>query len=415
MGDEYEDSTLIEILTEDVDFGLHLDAYAQGVSLNPLKVKVKDHVADRRHIKLKVQAFCNNDPETVWEWPVTLVVNNVVKISGLIDKDSTLTADHIYYVNEDLGIMEGATLTIEPGTRLEFGDAKGISLFDNSRLKARGKPEKPIVFTTRNGSQGGRISSYKDTQYHDCGACLYTNADSTLFTLLPTEKTNQRINLMRWIYCSDEDMKNNRIKWFKLFDYKDYLDWDFSLEHFNANDIYDAYLEPARTNKTNATSASEAGNNTDSSNSSTDSNNNSSSDIEYNTSEATSFIWPLNGYYTISSDYSDRISPISGKSEMHNGIDIPAPIGTPIYAVADGTVDWAWTSSSAGNWMGIAHGNGLYSVYMHMSAFAVSSGTYVKQGQIIGYVGSTGWSTGAHLHLSFRLNGSYVNPHIYVG
>ena len=161
--------------------------------------------------------------------------------------------------------------------------------------------------------------------------------------------------------------------------------------------------------------ASEAGNNTDSSNSSTDSNNNSSSDIEYNTSEATSFIWPLNGYYTISSDYSDRISPISGKSEMHNGIDIPAPIGTPIYAVADGTVDWAWTSSSAGNWMGIAHGNGLYSVYMHMSAFAVSSGTYVKQGQIIGYVGSTGWSTGAHLHLTFRLNGSYVNPHIYVG
>lgn len=242
MGDEYEDSTLVEILTEDVDFGLHLDAYAQGVSLNPLKVKVKDHVADRRHIKLKVQAFCNNDPETVWEWPVTLVVNNVVKISGLIDKDSTLTADHIYYVNEDLGIMEGATLTIEPGTRLEFGDAKGISLFDNSRLKARGKPEKPIVFTTRNGSQGGRISSYKGTQYHDCGACLYTNADSTLFTLLPTEKTNQRINLMRWIYCSDEDMKNNRIKWFKLFDYKDYLDWDFSLEHFNANNIYDSYI-----------------------------------------------------------------------------------------------------------------------------------------------------------------------------
>lgn len=127
------------------------------------------------------------------------------------------------------------------------------------------------------------------------------------------------------------------------------------------------------------------------------------------------FAWPLRGYTTISSDYSSRISPISGQQENHNGIDIPAPIGTPIYAVYDGTVEWAWLSSSAGNWMGIYHGNGIYSVYMHMSAFAVSSGTYVHKGDLIGYVGSTGWSTGPHLHLSIRVNGSYVNPHIYVG
>lgn len=187
MGDEYEDSTLVEFLTDEVDFGLHLDAYGRGVSLNPLKVKVANHVADRRHIKLKVQAFCNAEPETVWEWPVTLVVNNVVKISGLIDKDSTLTADHVYYVNENLGIMEGATLTIEPGTRLEFAEGMGLSSF--GKLKANGTPKKPIVFTGRYGAKWAGIRSHSSTgrDYHV--AALYTNEDQTLFTLLPTGET----------------------------------------------------------------------------------------------------------------------------------------------------------------------------------------------------------------------------------
>ena len=123
----------------------------------------------------------------------------------------------------------------------------------------------------------------------------------------------------------------------------------------------------------------------------------------------------MKGNYPVTSDYEYRINPITGKAETHNGIDYGAPAGTPIYAVASGTVSWAYSSNSAGNWIGIYHGNKLYSVYMHMSAFAVSEGDYVNQGDLIGYVGSTGWSTGPHLHLSFRYDGNYVNPHIYIG
>ena len=126
-------------------------------------------------------------------------------------------------------------------------------------------------------------------------------------------------------------------------------------------------------------------------------------------------LWPVPGYYTISSDYGYRVHPLYGYDEYHSGLDIPAPRGTEIIAAAGGTVAWAYKSSSAGNWIGIDHGNGLYTVYMHMSRFAVSEGDTVNAGEVIGYVGSTGWSTGNHLHFSVRLNGSYVNPHNYLG
>ena len=127
------------------------------------------------------------------------------------------------------------------------------------------------------------------------------------------------------------------------------------------------------------------------------------------------FMWPVPGHTYISSGFGNRISPITGKQEYHSGLDIPAPTGTPIYAAYDGTVAWAYASSSAGNWIGIDHGGKLYSIYMHMSSFAVSAGDTVSKGDVIGYVGSTGWSTASHLHFSVRLNGSYVNPHNYVG
>lgn len=127
------------------------------------------------------------------------------------------------------------------------------------------------------------------------------------------------------------------------------------------------------------------------------------------------FAWPLPGHYTISSEYSTRTDPISGETAFHNGIDIPAPTGTQITAAYDGEVAWSYYSSTAGNWIGIDHGNGLYTIYMHCSKSLVSEGDKVTKGQAIGLVGSTGRSTGAHLHFSVRLNGEYVNPHNYVG
>ncbi len=127
------------------------------------------------------------------------------------------------------------------------------------------------------------------------------------------------------------------------------------------------------------------------------------------------FKWPLSGYYTISSGFSHRINPVTGQSENHSGLDVPAPAGTPISAAAPGTVAWAYLSGSAGNWVGIDHGNGIVTVYMHMSAFNCKPGDVVKAGDIIGYVGSTGQSTGNHLHFSVRVNGYYVNPIYYLG
>lgn len=126
------------------------------------------------------------------------------------------------------------------------------------------------------------------------------------------------------------------------------------------------------------------------------------------------FLWPLPGYSYISSGFIHRINPVTGKAENHSGIDIPAPAGTPIIAAAGGTVAWAYRSASAGNWVGVEHDNGLYTVYMHMSGFNCQEGDRVKAGDVIGFVGTTGQSTGNHLHFSVRLDGAYVNPLAYL-
>ena len=133
------------------------------------------------------------------------------------------------------------------------------------------------------------------------------------------------------------------------------------------------------------------------------------------TTSGEKFQWPLSDYSYISSHFCMRENPFGGtNTEFHNGIDIPAPTGTAVHAVAGGQVAWAYTSASAGNWIGIDHGNGVYSVYMHMSYLIAKEGDYVSAGQTIGLVGSTGRSTGPHLHLSIRLNGTYVDPLNYV-
>lgn len=122
-------------------------------------------------------------------------------------------------------------------------------------------------------------------------------------------------------------------------------------------------------------------------------------------------VWPLPGRSYISSYYGNRPNPFGGTStEYHNGIDIPAPQGTKIVAAYDGQVAWSYYSNSAGNWVGIDHGDGIYTVYMHMSKRLVDEGQWVKKGDVIGLVGTTGRSTGNHLHFGIRKNGAYVNP-----
>lgn len=115
----------------------------------------------------------------------------------------------------------------------------------------------------------------------------------------------------------------------------------------------------------------------------------------------------------ISSPYSDaRMHPVLGYTRAHRGIDYAAPLGTEIYAVGDGVITVRGVCGGYGNMVRIRHANGYETGYGHMSRFAPNQevGTYVRQGEIIGYIGSTGLSTGPHVHFEMKKNGSYVNP-----
>ena len=120
------------------------------------------------------------------------------------------------------------------------------------------------------------------------------------------------------------------------------------------------------------------------------------------------FIWPVDG--SVGSGFGPRIHPISGGSRMHTGVDIGASSGTPIKAADDGIVVMAGPNGGYGNWTLIDHGGGLATGYGHQSSIGVSRGQRVSRGEVIGRVGSTGASTGPHLHWEVRVNGNPVDP-----
>ena len=126
------------------------------------------------------------------------------------------------------------------------------------------------------------------------------------------------------------------------------------------------------------------------------------------------FVFPLAYATKITDAYGYRIHPLSGTKKWHNGVDFAAGEGTAIYATKAGTVTSATYSEAYGNMVTINHGDGYSSLYGHMTNYIVSVGDTVSAGQTIGYVGSTGWSTGPHLHFTIYYNGSDVNPLNYV-
>jgi murein DD-endopeptidase MepM/ murein hydrolase activator NlpD len=125
-------------------------------------------------------------------------------------------------------------------------------------------------------------------------------------------------------------------------------------------------------------------------------------------------LWPVIG--PIRSSFGQRQDPIhgNGEGEFHTGIDISAPIGTPIRATADGTVKSAAMESGYGREVIIDHGHNVETCYAHMSGFTVMAGQTVVRGQVIGYVGMSGRTTGAHLHYEVRIHNTPVNPHKYL-
>lgn len=158
-GVEYEDASLYDVQSQDVDFGNTLSAYAQEKSANPIIVKFKEGIADRRVIRLKFQATADNTPQPLSvEYQVR--VYNAVKLGGMIAKDMTLTPDKHYRVVSDLAIPEGVTLKIEPGTKLIIDNGVGIS--SKGKLIADGEPGKMIEFICDNGYWGTISASHDE-------------------------------------------------------------------------------------------------------------------------------------------------------------------------------------------------------------------------------------------------------------
>lgn len=132
-----------------------------------------------------------------------------------------------------------------------------------------------------------------------------------------------------------------------------------------------------------------------------------------NTVDGTTWIVPIN-YTYFSSPYGMRPHPIEGIWKMHNGVDLDAPMNTPIYASRSGKVYYRGWWGTGGNTIMINHQDGYISRYLHMESFAVANGEWVAAGQVIGYCGSSGGSTGPHLHFEIQKNGVYVNPAEYI-
>jgi len=123
---------------------------------------------------------------------------------------------------------------------------------------------------------------------------------------------------------------------------------------------------------------------------------------------ATPSIWPAHGWLT--GQFGGRSDPFTGEPGYHQGIDISTEKGQPIYATADGTVESASYTGDYGNLIVLRHGFGMTTRYGHLSSFAARTGQPVKRGDVIGYVGSTGRSTGAHVHYEILVNGKLINP-----
>ena len=126
------------------------------------------------------------------------------------------------------------------------------------------------------------------------------------------------------------------------------------------------------------------------------------------------FVFPLASYTRVSSDYGYRIHPTLHVRQFHNGVDFASPKGTAIYAAYDGVVAAATYSSTMGNYVMINHGGGLYTIYMHASKLCVKKDEIVVRGEKIAEVGSTGRSTGNHLHFTVRKDGEYISPWEYI-
>lgn len=162
--DENEDPQIVEFIKKDADFGSELSAYGKGKSVEPLRIKINDNCADNRHIRLVLKAICDGMEKEITQ-EITLTVENGVEIGGIIKEDMTLYPDVHYIVTKNVAVQKGATLTIKPGTKLEF---KNTYFADAGLISAVGKPDSLIVFegyTTLLGDGYDGTANFRDFSY----------------------------------------------------------------------------------------------------------------------------------------------------------------------------------------------------------------------------------------------------------
>lgn len=196
-------SDFVEIVNPEVDFGWSLSAYGRSAAKTPISVRFSNNIGDNTRIKFKFTANCYESQEQLTK-DVYVTVNNMVKLSGLITENRTLTADHVYHVTDNIAVPENVTLTIEPGTRLLFNEGKYLKSF--GKLKADGTPGKPIVFTGYKGAEwGGVLSHAKD---YDRMTGFYSSADTISYCIIEnaaSEDSDARLHINDCVYSSFGD------------------------------------------------------------------------------------------------------------------------------------------------------------------------------------------------------------------
>lgn len=221
MGDELEDASLIEFITNDVDFGKNLSGYGKAKSDNPIRFKISDNCPDDRHIKLKFTATCDNITEPI-EQNFVIVVENGIEIGGVINEDMTLYPDKHYIVTKSIAIPNGKTLTILPGTRLEFYG--GTYLQSEGKLIANGKPDSLIVFTSNESNNYWKGIRFRNSATDDTiSYCLLKNyANETQPYVIPVDCILIPTSIAtksKYIFNSSKGFRNNFV------DSQDYIDF----------------------------------------------------------------------------------------------------------------------------------------------------------------------------------------------
>lgn len=228
----------VEILTNKTEFDYNLDGFGKMTSKNPLVIRVPNEMPNASEIIITVKATCKESEKTSTN-SFTLRVANRYTLKGMLTENMTLTPDHVYYVSGKFGINEGTTLTIKPGTRLEF--AKDAGIFGFGTLNIKGTPDSPIIFTSYNKNElWSGVYSHRPTGKHEYNGEIYTNADSTLFTLLPTEQTPLKLSssYQSFYYSADQEGPSN-------LSFRNYFDnWQNDLTGQNDKLTDPNYLTP---------------------------------------------------------------------------------------------------------------------------------------------------------------------------